>query len=214
MAAAEFNGLKQGLVSEEVKRQVCREIVVALFKHGPDFRFVAILERFPGVSRSSFYMWVRKIKGQHAAGALPDDLVKGAKQEVAKRNRKQRAAAGEDRKKEIVAGAGDALPAAIDYLVELKKSIKAANDVDEFARGPDGKVRSSKLVLLAARERNHALAVLAKIQSDMMDAERLRQFHQALFALITEYLRGHDPKIAAGLATEIQALTRRWGLMA
>jgi hypothetical protein len=171
----------------------------------------SLVKRFMGrgASRTTLYRWVSEVvasgrPGQHVAGVL--------KAAVA-----DRAAREADPSAAAAAEVGARLPAvvriddvvstgAMSVIEHLNRCVRVADQVIDFARHADGKVRNSKLLLAASEHLRRNLETAAKITDQMLRAERVERFHAA----IIEEIGLESPALAERVAMRLARLSTRW----
>jgi len=90
----------------------------------------------------------------------------------------------------------------------IQSCIQHAEKIVAYCEMDDGKIRNPKLYLIASRHILEAMKAAANISHQLMDAQRLEQFHQAIFNRLKE----RDPVLVEQILDDLDQLNREWGV--
>jgi len=203
---------------DELRRQVVEEVAVALERHGPTATgWKADLVRQyenRGVGRSTLFRWIDEALKSGGAG---NRLAKKMKARA-----EERAAASPDPVAEVVAEVVQALPpvvrledtaqlgGTIAVIDKLRAAVAAAEQVMEYARTEEGKVRMGKLLLAASENLRRCLETAQKLQSGMREVQHIDAFHANIIAMV-ERIAKRYPGAAEEILVELNRLAAGWG---
>lgn len=198
-------------VDRETKEAAQRDIVQALQNHGTDYDWTFLRAKYPEVPKPTFYRWVQKVQGSGA-------YVAAAAKEI-KKTAPRRAKKATQNAEKLAARVVDQLPPAIrpedvastgfiSVAEKINQCMQHADKVLALCEVEDGRIRNPKLYLQASKHMLSAMETAAKITAVLMDANRLEQFHRAIF----ERLRYRDPEVVALILEDLQALNAQWGI--
>ena len=193
----------------EGRLRVQTRVAEILADSGATLDLSVLRDEFPDIPYESFYRWARQ------ARARPPDqkLISKIKRRIKKRAAEAGLPVPADGISHVLARAQEPMQA-IDVLFEVAKSLKGADDVEKRGRNKKGEVTmlGADLVLGAANARTKAVGILAKIQLEVLEAERLRAYHADVFRVILTRLAGADRALALLVAEDIRAVNKRWGM--
>ena len=188
-------------VSEEVKSRTIRQIKVVLEKYGDSGTEVSELQKsLTDVPRNSFYRWTRDIKNS------------GLQLKNTARNIKEI---------DIEKGVSDNLPVNITpdhigarggYLSvvdQIGKCVIHADNVLAQCEDSKGKIRNPKLYLQASKHILEAMKTASYISNQLMEAQKVEQFHQAILA----HLKARDPELVELILMDLEQLNKDWGII-
>ena len=193
--------MKQG-----VKDQVTAAVKEAIAAAGGDPAAVKgadIVKRFIGVegaSRSALYRLVGALLAE-AAGKprlMPvPKIVASAKPPVFRPEIEVPPPAGFDK----LVG-----PAGIGVVEALQQCVRAALDVMQHSRHPDGKVRLGKTLVSASDHLRRTLETAARVHETFVGIEKINLFYEALMSAVEEA----SPEVRFKVMSYIDAVNARW----
>lgn len=173
------------------------------------------------VPKTTFYRWFREVRG----AKVPVDILEAVRADLAPESDNPRShtgdagITGETLGRDLLgtapsvaymAGAGRAR---IDYIHELGRTLAVARKIESWASefvGPEKSTRPRNPKLALAAQKNVVACILAvaKVQDDILNLERMRQFHRTVFDRVAT----RDPKLVREIIDDVHALTREWGM--
>jgi transposase-like protein len=204
---------------KELRAQVEAAALAAVERAGPDgIDKIEIVRRFEahGVSRSTVFRWLQALEQSGRAG---QHLAKHLRTKAA-----QRAAEAPDPAAAVRTAAATALPSVpeLDDIVgtgstvggigavdQLRYCMRAAHDVMEYARMPDGKVRTARMLLAASEHLRRNIETAVRLQGLLYQTAKVDEFHRAVLQVIEDTAKRH-PDLAEGLVFELQKLAAQW----
>lgn len=195
-------------VTKELREQVQSEILSALSTYGKRADFVAIRARHSQIAKSTFYFWVKRAEAsgipqqralQAVQAAVASDVVKlGSVEAVVEQD------AGK-----VVAlvprgpRASDLIGLNIVEISELlRRCRKIAEEVEAYARTADGKIRSPKMLMLAAEHLRRLVETAARVQQQLFDEQAMDDLHRAIFKVLAT----RDKDVVRLILDEIDSL--------
>ena len=198
-------------MARETRTQAMRDITRALSRHGPAHDLRPLKSRkYADVPRATWWRWVAKVRDSGAPGRK---AAKRIKKKVARRAKKL------DPKKSVAKDAEDQLPEVIrpsdisgdtgliSVVDRIQSCIQHAEKVVKWCEREDGSVRNPKLYLVASRHILEAMKTASSISHQLMDAQRIDQFHQA----ILNRLKERDPVLVEQILDDLERLNHEWG---
>lgn len=165
-------------------KAACQAAIADHLEHTGGTDWSTVRAAFPGVAEASFWRMVRAAK---AGSAAPSErLTKGHHDLV-------------DVAREPLHGLG----ASIDPQAVLAACLENANAVAAQARTADGKIRSPKLALAAAKLMTEVLRTAAAVSSVLLDERQTRDFYRSILA----ELEAESPELKERIAARFEALT-------
>lgn len=194
-------------VEDAVLAELARVGRVALDK-------AAIVKRFAdrGASRATLYRWV---EGPLASGEGGQHVARSIRQAAEARAREPDppaavAAAAEATLPVVVRPDDIASSGTIAVIDRLVRCIEVAEQVIQYARNPDGTVRSARMLLAASDHMRRNLETANRLQESLRQVAEMDRFHRAIVGVVEEVAREH-PEIGELIVTRLAALAGQWG---
>jgi len=197
-------------MAREARPQAMKDIARALARNGPEHDLRPLKSRkYADVPAATWWRWVKTVRD---SGAPARKAAKRVKKHVAQRAKQADPAAS------ITEAVAEQLPAVvkpedvactgvISAMDRIKECMDDANRVKEFCRTESGKIRNPKLYLVASRHILDSMKTAATISRQLMDAQRLEQFHRAILDEISEL----EPEMAERVLDRLDRLNLEWG---
>lgn len=198
-------------ISKAIRQQACKDIACALSRHGPRYDLNQFwLKKYSEVPRSTWHRWVKRVR---------DSGIPGKKAALRAKKKAAQRARQPDSQKPVAMAAKDQLPEVVrpgditggtglvSVVDRIQSCIQHAEKVVALCEMDDGKIRNPKLYLIASRHILEAMKVAANITRQLMEAQRLEQFHET----ILNRLKERDPVLIEQILDDLEQLNREWG---
>jgi hypothetical protein len=168
-------------------------------------------EKYSGVPESTWYRWVRTVKDSGVTAKLSALRVKRKAGGRATANDVDASVAKEAVKHlPVKVTPDDIIPSGfLKVMDQIQLCMLRAEKVVQHCEADSGKIRNPKLYLQASRHILDAMKTASYISNQLMEAQRVEQFHQA----ILNRLKERDPIFVEEILEDLERLNQEWGIV-
>ena len=199
-------------ISKPIRQQACKDIAQILSRHGPKYELNQYWQKkYSEVPQSTWYRWVKRVRDSGMPGKKAAKRAKKRASQRAKQNDTKKSATMmvKDQLPEIVRPSDITDATGLISVVDrIQSCIQHAKKILAYCEMSNGEIRNPRLYLIASRHILESIKAAAKVSHQLMEAQRLEQFHQA----ILNRLKARDPVLVEQILSDLEQLNREWGV--